>query len=43
MENVEEKLEKLQIMLESIELKILRKIMEKEHEKELPLTHINRN
>ena len=43
METLEEKFEKTQIMLETIELKIHRKIMEKEHEKELTLTHINRN
>ena len=43
MENIEEKLEKLQIILESLELKIHRKIMEKAHEKELTLTRSNRN
>ena len=43
MDKIEEKLGKLQIMIESLELKILRKIMEKNHEKELALTHLNRN
>jgi len=43
MEEIETKLEKLQLMLEHLELKIHRKIMEKTHEKELALTHSNRN
>lgn len=39
MKTIEEKLGELQIKLESLELKIHRKILEKENEKELPLTH----
>ncbi|VVB79513.1 Uncharacterised protein [uncultured archaeon] len=41
MKTIEEKLEALQVMLERLELKVHRKIMEREHEKELPLTHSN--
>lgn len=39
MENIEEKLEKMQFMLEHLELKIHRKIMEKQNEKELSSSH----
>lgn len=43
MKTIEEKFEKLQILLESLELKIHRKILEKENEEKLTLTHIDRN
>jgi hypothetical protein len=43
MDKIENKLEKLQLGLEHLELKIHRKIMEKTNEKELSLTHTNRN
>jgi hypothetical protein len=43
MDKIESKLEKLQLQLEHLELKIHRKIIEKENEKELSLTHTNRN
>ena len=43
MDTIESKLEKLQIDLEHLELKLHRKIMERENEKELTLTHTNRN
>jgi len=41
MDKIEEKLEKIQFELEHLELKIHRKIMEKEHEEKLSLTHTN--
>lgn len=43
MDTIEEKFEELQIRLESLELKIHRKILEKENEKELTSTYIDRN
>jgi hypothetical protein len=41
MESIEFKLEKINLLLERVETKILRKIMEKEDEEELTSTHIN--
>jgi len=43
METIEQKIEKIQVMLENLELKIHRKILEKEDEEKLTLTYINRN
>lgn len=43
MDKIEIKLEKLQIDLEHLELKLHRKIIERENEKKFALTHINRN
>jgi len=43
MNTIEEKLEKLQFDLEHLELKIHRKIMEKENEKELALAYTHRD
>lgn len=41
MGNIEEKMDKLQLELEHLELKLHRKIMEKTNEKELSSPHTN--
>jgi hypothetical protein len=41
MEPIEFKLERISLLLEKIETKILRKIMEKEDEEKLTSAHIN--
>lgn len=41
MKNIEQKVEEIQLMIERLELKIHRKIMEKENEKELSPAHSN--
>jgi len=43
MEKIEDKIEQIQFLLEHLELKLHRKIMEKANEQELPLAHSNRN